>query len=152
MNILIVDDDRKTRSVLYEMINASGNHLISVLTNGHSAVNLLADPQHGFDLVFLDLHMPRVNGRRVMEILQDIVQVNFVVITADPSRFGPLPPHVKVLTKPVTCSSILQVLKEEELRLMSRTRVAPPERPTPTGAMPTGVMDGRWTIEEVPTT
>lgn len=69
MNILIVDDDPGCREMLHNHLVRK--HEVSLLTNGHNALALLADDEHGFDLVLLDLHMPRLNGAKLMEVLNE---------------------------------------------------------------------------------
>ena len=124
MNILIVEDDRRARNLLFDMINSMGNHDVSVLTNGRNAVALLADPEHNFDLVFLDLHMPRMDGQDVIQILSDIVKINIVVITGDASRFPNLPSHIPVISKPYTHSMISALLIKTDAPRVRRNRNA----------------------------
>jgi len=117
VHILIVEDDRFMRGMLFQMLNNIGKHEISLLTNGHNAVSLLADPRHGFDLVFIDLHMPRLSGDKVIHIIQDITQVNFVVLTGHPNDFPKLSRQITVLKKPVDFSTIEKVVTDIEKKL-----------------------------------
>ncbi|MDD2707077.1 MAG: response regulator [Verrucomicrobiae bacterium] len=118
MNILIVEDDRQVRGMLFDMINALGRHEVSVLCNGHNAVSLLADPKHGFNLVFLDLNLPRLDGKSVIEALSGLVKVNIVVMSGDPEQYGQLPKTIRVLTKPFSLKDIEKVMVEAEKGLL----------------------------------
>jgi DNA-binding NtrC family response regulator len=121
MNILIIEDDRLVRNMLYEMIGASGDHDVSVLTNGHNALSLLADPKHGFDLVFLDLKMPRLGGLAVIETLQSMLKINFVIVTADPTELPKLPSNIRLIVKPFTVDAIERVIAATQQHLQKGT-------------------------------
>ncbi len=123
MNILIVDDDRFMRGMLFQMVNNIAKHEVSFVTNGHSAVSLLVDPVHGFDLVFIDLRMPRLNGDKVIEIIQDMMtNVHFVVLTGRPSDFPNLPKHIQIVQKPFDYSVIEQIIRGKESSLKGRCK------------------------------
>lgn len=59
MRILIVDDDHEVADSLAFIVKRRG-HLVTVVYDGESAVDLIAD--QGFDLAFLDLLLPGING------------------------------------------------------------------------------------------
>ncbi len=104
MNILIVDDEPSVCRVLYTAL--FDKHNVSILTNGHNAVSVLADPLHGFDVVMLDMHMPRLSGPEVIRMITDIVNTNFIIISGDSN----LPPEITknhmVLQKPFTIDNV----------------------------------------------
>jgi DNA-binding NtrC family response regulator len=87
MRILVVDDDVEIRNLLYNYL--SQKHELSVLTDGRNAVSLLSDVGHGFDLVFMDLNMPRMTGEEVLNVIESLpdVKTRFVVISAYPDRY-----------------------------------------------------------------
>ncbi|MBU0965752.1 MAG: sigma-54 dependent transcriptional regulator [Proteobacteria bacterium] len=62
--ILIVDDDRELRMVLYEAFNRQG-HGVSVAENGIMALDIF--DKNPADLVITDINMPEMNG---LELLQ----------------------------------------------------------------------------------
>ena len=117
MNILVVEDDRFLRGMLFQMINNIGHHEVSFLTNGHNALSLLADPQHGFHLVFIDLRMPRLNGDRVIDIIKDIAEVNFVMLTGHPQDYSRPPKHIKIIKKPFDYKVIENIIHQTEKSL-----------------------------------
>jgi GAF domain-containing protein/CheY-like chemotaxis protein len=59
LRCLVVDDERSVATVLGDVLEASGHHVV-VLTDGAEAIaRVRAEP---FDVVFTDLAMPRVSG------------------------------------------------------------------------------------------
>lgn len=114
MNILIIDDDPYMRGMLFQIIKSIGKHEVSLLTNGYNAASLLADPQHGFDLVFIDSRMPRLSGGKVIEIIQDFIKVNFVVLTGHPEDITIKAKNIKVFKKPIDYTLIEKLILEAE--------------------------------------
>jgi DNA-binding NtrC family response regulator len=110
MNILIVDDEPSVCRVLYTAL--FDKHSVSILTNGHNAVCVLADPSHGFDLVMLDMHMPRLSGPEVIKMINDIVNTNFIIISGDSN----IPPEITrrhmVLHKPFTIDNVREAIEK----------------------------------------
>ena len=117
MNVLIVDDDIQVCRTLYTIV--SRKHNTSILSNGHNAVACLADPAHGFDLVMIDINMPRLSGKDVIDVLKDIVDVNFVIITGDPN-VAPALRKYDVLQKPFDMNTLLEWLDDFEGRCKNR--------------------------------
>jgi YesN/AraC family two-component response regulator len=122
MNILIVEDDRFMRGMLFQMIGTMGKHEVSCITNGHNAACLLADPAHGYDLVLIDLRMPRLTGDKVIELIKDIAQVHFIVLSGHPEEFPHLPKHIKVVKKPVDYTTVEKLLHDVEKKSRSSVR------------------------------
>lgn len=63
-HILVVDDDEGVRNVL-EMFFQGEGHDVTAVSDGESALRLLT--QMEFDIVFLDLIMPGMNGLKVLK-------------------------------------------------------------------------------------
>jgi DNA-binding NtrC family response regulator len=114
MKILIVDDDPGCRDMLHAHLHR--NHELSLLTNGRNALALLADDGHDFDLVLLDLHMPRLSGDKLIQVLNECenLKTRFVVISGVPSveNIRRLPNVVAVLRKPFNLSDLDSILRE----------------------------------------
>jgi DNA-binding NtrC family response regulator len=87
VRILVVDDDVEIRNLLHNYL--ARRHELSVLTDGRNAVSLLSDVGHGFDLVFMDLNMPRMTGEEVLDVIEELpdVKTKFVVVSAYPDRY-----------------------------------------------------------------
>jgi DNA-binding response OmpR family regulator len=102
MKILVVEDDPGCREMLHSHLNRK--HELSLLTNGRNALALLADDDHGFDLVLLDLNMPRMSGTTLMELLNEWenLKVRFIIISGVPNldHIGDMPNVLAVLRKP----------------------------------------------------
>ena len=58
-NILIAEDSEINASVIYNHLTDKG-HNVDVATDGNTA--LYAMHKHHYDIVFMDLHMPKMNG------------------------------------------------------------------------------------------
>lgn len=69
IQVLLVDDDRFSRSVLQQIVASEPDHEVTVAEDGKQAWELLGDRTRTFDLVFLDLTMPVMDG---FELLQHI--------------------------------------------------------------------------------
>lgn len=68
--ILIVDDDAEDRLLLTRAITAELPHArILAAENGETALQLLEEAETAFDLIFIDLRMPRMNGIEFLETL-----------------------------------------------------------------------------------
>ncbi len=113
MNILIVDDDSGYREMLFNHLNR--NHEISLLTNGRSALALLADDDHEFDYVLLDLHMPRLNGTKLINALNEWKnsRSRFIIMSGMPDieHVRTLPNVRAVLRKPFDMATLDALLK-----------------------------------------
>jgi two-component system, cell cycle response regulator DivK len=67
MTILLADDNRSSRELMREILEASG-HLIVEAANGRDALHLIRQNQP--ELVFLDLQMPILDGFGVLRELR----------------------------------------------------------------------------------
>lgn len=81
MKLLIVDDDPAIRLLLFTVFG--DDHEVSVLCDGHNAVSVLSDPNHQFDVVLLDLKMPRLSGEMVLEFLSgwQNIKTKFIIVS-----------------------------------------------------------------------
>jgi len=71
MKILLVEDEPVSRLALTKILTALPEHQTTVAENGAIAWDLLDDPSRSFDVVFLDLELPKIDG---FELLQRIRQ------------------------------------------------------------------------------
>jgi adenylate cyclase len=80
--VLVVDDHEDIRELLAFQIKMEG-HTVAVAENGCQALDLMREQQ--FDLVLLDISMPRMNGYEVLEYLRNdptLRHIPVVVISA----------------------------------------------------------------------
>ena len=86
MRALIVDDDEPIRSMLATIVRHHG-FAVETASDGGQAIESIA--RDGFDVVLLDLMMPRVDGWAVLRYMQqhrpDLVP-HTIVATAVPER------------------------------------------------------------------
>ena len=62
MGILIVDDDVDTRNIMERLITNDGHRKVVTAESAEKALSLLARPEMQFDLIFLDVNMPDLDG------------------------------------------------------------------------------------------
>jgi two-component system, sensor histidine kinase RpfC len=58
-NVLVADDNRTNRNVLAAILESAG-HVVTMVTDGDEALEALE--QSNFDILLLDVNMPRLNG------------------------------------------------------------------------------------------
>ncbi|MFC1956738.1 response regulator [Chloroflexota bacterium] len=121
-NILVIDDDEGVRTLFRHIFHDLGDNVIAVPS---STEGLEILKQHSFDLVFLDLKMPFVDGAEVLRQIKVIKPDQLVVIiTGYPDseimgralKYGPY----AVMAKPFDESGILAATRSF---LHSRSRL-----------------------------
>lgn len=73
MKILIAEDDLSSRKFLYKFMSSYGECDITV--DGMEALDaflLALDEEEPYDLVCLDIMMPKVDGVKVLQVIRDI--------------------------------------------------------------------------------
>src|SRR5438045_1504134 len=90
--VLVVDDDRALRHALITLLNSAGFTAIAA-GDGNAALVQLRDNR--FDLVILDLGLPRVSG---LDVLAEIHKLES-------------PPKVIVVTADDTPATVLQAIR-----------------------------------------
>lgn len=99
--ILVVEDDRSTRYLLNKVLKTAG---FSVATAKDGVEGLKQLRKKEFDLVLLDIWMPRMNG---LELLGHL-------------RTEPRRPKVVVMTSDNTPETLLQAVREQAYQYMSK--------------------------------
>jgi len=80
MKILIADDESIYRELLAGIIAQWPEHQVTVAENGLEAWQLLDDPRHFFDLVFLDIKMPGLSGLEVLKRVRATPMLQHTVV------------------------------------------------------------------------
>ncbi len=115
MKILIVEDDRNYRFVLYELLHLQG-HDVLVVSDALHAIALLDERDNAIELVLLDLRMPRLNGDQVMETFAHWgeCRARFIIMSGhvDTSRFKDHPKVVGCLQKPIEGTVLINMVNE----------------------------------------
>lgn len=89
MRILIADDDPVSRGVLTKILAKQPEHAVSVAEDGAAAWSLLDDPARSFDVLFLDLTMPRLDGFALLKRIREnpmLRSLDVVLCTASSDR------------------------------------------------------------------
>lgn len=71
MKILIADDEPQYRDLLALIFQKWPDHQMTLAADGQEAWSLLDDPKRWYDVVFLDLNMPKLTGLDVLQRLRD---------------------------------------------------------------------------------
>lgn len=126
-NVLIIDDERSIR-ISFTSILRKENHEVDTAQNWEEARNLIK--QKDYDLVFLDILMPKVSGLKILQAIKIARPDTLVIImTGEPTvessqkalRYG----AEDYLTKPVNRSTLTQICARavERKKLLSEKRV-----------------------------
>jgi DNA-binding response OmpR family regulator len=112
--ILVVDDDRVTALILKKTLTAAG-FAASVAKDGVEALKALGTRR--FDLLLLDVWMPRMNGLQVLaELRTRTSQPRVVVMTSDDTPETVLKAvrdqAFRYVHKPIEPSALLQTVRE----------------------------------------
>jgi heavy metal response regulator len=67
MRLLVVEDEKKVASFIRKGLEEEG-YAVDVAADGESGLDLALDQVH--DLIILDIHLPRMNGLRVLQELR----------------------------------------------------------------------------------
>jgi adenylate cyclase len=84
--ILIVDDQECNVRLLEYALRRGGYSALSSTTDPREVCAL--HHQNSYDLILLDLQMPRMNGLEVLEGLRNEAAVSVLVLTADPTQMA----------------------------------------------------------------
>ena len=79
MKILVVDDEEKIRMVIREYCEAEGYDVVEE-ANGRSALDLLK--KSDFDLLILDIMMPKMDGYEVLKQLPKEYRIPTIILSA----------------------------------------------------------------------
>ncbi len=121
--VLIVDDQEPNVVLLEDVLNAAGYSNILTVTDPRLVLDLVKGFQP--DIVLLDLHMPYLDGFKILELMRDEVRDDYIpviVLTADithPTRIRALGLGAKdFLTKPFDQLEVLTRIRNMlEVRL-----------------------------------
>jgi len=120
LRILAVDDDIEILSILKRSLRRLGHH-VECTSTGSRALQLLSKNQ--FDVLLLDMHLPGMDGRGIIERLESVqppVSVRPVLLTGDTmneeiARFA-ADHGLPVVTKPVDFTKLNDLLQDTAAR------------------------------------
>jgi two-component system OmpR family response regulator len=114
--VLIVEDDLPLRGLLRTLLARAGEHDVATCSDGQEAIELLAD--RTFDVILLDLMMPRRDGYAVIDYLRanraSQLRVVLVMTAVVDDYSAVLDPHVVhgVITKPFDNDAVVSLILE----------------------------------------
>lgn len=82
MNILLVEDDKNIGEMIYDFLT-SENYIVETAIDGQTAINIFKD--HTFDIVLLDLMLPKSSGFEVLKYIRGVSVIPIIIATAKDS-------------------------------------------------------------------
>lgn len=126
--VLIVDDEKYIRSGLKAMIQKSGIGIdeISECANGREALDCLSKEK--YDLVILDIRMPKMDGIELMKEMQKLLYPPAIIILSGYDDFNYAVEAIKYgakayLLKPVDRYELFNVLNKVKKEIMQRENI-----------------------------
>ncbi len=114
--VLVIDDERGIRDMFCFLLEPEGFH-VSTAKDGEEGVEIIK--KESFDLVFLDVHMPKMCGPEALSIIKQIRPEQIVIIfssSSDPNfTFESVARELGAyacLYKPVDIDEILDLIKK----------------------------------------
>lgn len=131
LSVLVVDDDEGLRKALRGVLLSSDKYLVEEAFDGINALEKIK--QQSFDIVLLDVDMPRLSG---LEALKQIKALNPETIVLIMTAFATIDSAVQAvkdgaynyLAKPVSGDELMEILDKavEAHRLISNVAVSSP--------------------------
>lgn len=87
MKILVCDDEQLIREVIKEYLVLEGYEVIEA-EDGQKALNLVKE--HQFDLIIMDIMMPKMDGYQAIKEIKKIKDIPFIMLTARSEEFDKL--------------------------------------------------------------
>ena len=84
IKVLLVDDQNLVRQGIRSLLNLSEDVRVAVeADDGEQAIEILSqNPGSSFDLILLDVQMPRVDGIGVLEFMrQHVIDIPVIILT-----------------------------------------------------------------------
>ena len=85
IRVLLVDDDSFQLELITEILRSLGLSDITAASSGEQALQTLSGQQQGFDLMVLDLHMPKMDGFQFMESVAKLGYTGALIIVSGQS-------------------------------------------------------------------
>jgi PAS domain S-box-containing protein len=114
--VLVVDDEPLVRERFERTLTAMG-HRVESARGGWEAIDRFSATREGFDVVFLDVMMPDLNGRDVLVALRQLSKRVRVVVTSGFAQEGDVQAMLEqgarvFLQKPFLKAALVQALAE----------------------------------------
>lgn len=83
LSVLIAEDNRVNQEVLLRMLKLEGLSTVRVAKDGLEAVNAVKEAQNNgsrFDIIFMDIQMPNLDGKQATEVIRKDLNYNGTII------------------------------------------------------------------------
>lgn len=116
MNILVVDDNPTNRLLLKYMIDGEGHHVMEA-DDGIVAVDLVK--VNNFDIIFMDMMMPIMNGYAATKIIKEMDEtIPVYIVSAYKKEDFPADwqsvDYNDILSKPVSLNTIIDIINSHK--------------------------------------
>lgn len=82
MNILLVEDDKNVREMVCDFLTSENYNVITAI-DGQTAIDIFKE--HPFDIVLLDLMLPKSSGFEVLKYIRSVSVIPVIITTAKDS-------------------------------------------------------------------
>jgi len=122
-NAIIIDDDPDHSQIFSELLNLLKIKILGTGKTGFDAINLVDELSP--DIVFLDVHLPELNGfDALIEIKKKYPRTHVVIITSDKfldeKKFAESG-AIDIICKPFAMDKIMKVL--EKIKIIDNTLI-----------------------------
>ncbi|GAB4850838.1 hypothetical protein Ancab_030137 [Ancistrocladus abbreviatus] len=110
LRVLVVDDDRTCLTILGRMLQTC-NYEVTKCKRAEVALSLLRENKNGYDIVLSDVHMPDMDGFKLLEYIGLEMDLPVIMMSADDSK--------NVVMKGVThgaCDYLIKPVRMEALK------------------------------------
>jgi len=114
--ILIIDDSLSMRKILKKQLSGIGCTTFFEASDAKEGLSIIADNFDKLDLIFLDLHMPQIDGYNLLEHLKRLNMVDYfhiILISTDTTNLasiGSKYPNIKTMAKPFKQKDISKIV------------------------------------------
>lgn len=116
--ILVVEDDLDIQELLENHLRGAG-YSVALASDGVEAISLFS--QHEFDLVLLDIMLPKIDGYGVCELIRKQSQVPIVMVTALDSEADQIKGLDLQIDDYITKPFSMPILKRKIAAILRRT-------------------------------
>ena len=115
--ILAIDDEESCLEIIDFSLSSRG-HEVVIAESGARAIELLSNPNHGVDLILLDMMMPGMNGAETLTKIREIESAKLLPVVfqtgssdCDPTKMYKNNGLEYVIHKPYKRNELLEVIK-----------------------------------------